>query len=307
MRDRRILKRYRLFKEELTTYPTRVDVIQPTGTFRRSRSEKQEVTSFLVLGTIEARTRTTVQRITGVMKQTLLAALIAANNRPVTIEALSEELWGPTPPAKMENALQAQVSRIRRLLNRLEPERPESRLITTVSSYRMMVSWSEVDVLSFERTVNVIQDRPCTDLRRDIRDLRSALELWRGPIFGGLTGGAICQAAAARYQQIRTTALELLYDRELRNGNQARIIPELMGLMAESPTSEQLCSLLMVALYRSGRQAEALEVYRHLRRHLADELGMETSPVLRRYEKAILDHDPLLFQQAAPPVFSKGD
>ncbi|WP_018909048.1 BTAD domain-containing putative transcriptional regulator [Salinispora arenicola] len=265
------------------------------------------MTSFLVLGTIEARTRTTVQRITGVMKQTLLAALIAANNRPVTIEALSEELWGPTPPAKMENALQAQVSRIRRLLNRLEPERPESRLITTVSSYRMMVSWSEVDVLSFERTVNVIQDRPCTDLRRDIRDLRSALELWRGPIFGGLTGGAICQAAAARYQQIRTTALELLYDRELRNGNQARIIPELMGLMAESPTSEQLCSLLMVALYRSGRQAEALEVYRHLRRHLADELGMETSPVLRRYEKAILDHDPLLFQQAALPVFSKGD
>lgn len=256
--------------------------------------------SFLVLGTMEVRTRSTVYRVGGAMKQTLLAALIAANNRPLTIDALAEELWGTTPPAKMENALQAQVSRIRRMLNRIEPDRRESRLVTTVSGYRLNVSWTEVDALSFAHTVEVIRERPRTNPRRDISDLRSALALWRGPVFGGSVGGPICQIAAAHYREIRTSALELLYDLELRMDNHARIIPELIEMVAENPTSEQFCSLLMVALYRSGRQTEALDVYRQLRRHLAEELGMEPSPVLRRYEKAILDHDPLLLNYRQP-------
>jgi len=252
------------------------------------------MTSFFVLGAMEIRNRNHVVRVTGTMKQTLVAAFVAAHNELITVDTLAEELWGTTPPAKMENALQAQISRIRRMLGGIEPDRQDPRLVTSVSGYRFSLAWTEVDAMSFLHTVDVIRSRPRVDLFRDIADLRSALSLWRGPVFGGLTGGPLCQTTATRYTEARTTAHELLFDLELRVGNHARIVPELTELFAQNPMREQFCSLLMVALYRSGRQIEALEVYRQLRRRLADELGIEPSPILRRFEKAILDHDPLL-------------
>lgn len=255
------------------------------------------MTSFFVLGAMEMRNRNHVVRVSGTMKQTLVAAFIAANNDLITVDALAEELWGTTPPLKMENALQAQISRIRRVLTAMEPDRREPRLVTSVSGYRFSVAWTEVDAMSFLHTVDVIRSRPRVDPYRDIADLRSALSLWRGPVFGGLTGGPLCRTTVARYDEARTTAHELLFDLELRVGNHARIVPELTELFAQNPMREQLCSLLMVALYRSGRQIEALEVYRELRKRIAEELGIEPSPILRRFEKAILDHDPLLLYE----------
>jgi len=230
------------------------------------------------------------------MRQTLLAAFLTAENKLVTVDTLAEELWGTAPPAKMENALQAQISRLRRTLARLEPARKEPRLTTTAAGYRFSVHWSELDALSFLQTVENIRVRGGADLRRDIAELRAALSLWRGPVFGGLLGGPMCQTASAKYQEARNTALEMLYDLELRSGSHAKIIPELTELVAQNAMQEQFCSLLMVALYRSGRQADALSVYRQLRYRFAEELGIEPSPVLRRYEKAILDHDPLLMR-----------
>jgi DNA-binding SARP family transcriptional activator len=230
------------------------------------------------------------------MRQTLLAAFLAAEDKLVAIDLLAEELWGTTPPAKMENALQAQISRLRGALRRIEPERHEHRLSTSAAGYRFAVHWSEIDAASFVHTVDTIRARGGTDLNRDIADLRSALELWRGPVFGGLAGGLLCQTAAAKYDEARHTALEMLFDLELRNGAHAKVIPELAELVAQNPMQEQFCSLLMVALYRVGRQADALNVYRDLRCRFDAELGIEPSPVLRQYERAILNHDPLLMR-----------
>ncbi|WP_018348342.1 AfsR/SARP family transcriptional regulator [Longispora albida] len=253
--------------------------------------------NYLVLGSMEIRgPQDSIVRPAGTMRQTLLATFLAAGDKLVTIDALAEELWGTTPPSKMENALQAQVSRLRRTLAKLEPDRREPRLTTTASGYRLNVHWSELDAWSFLRTVEAIRNRAGTDLHRDIAELREALALWRGPIFGGLAGGPVCQTAAIKYAEARTTALELLYDLELKTGGHTRIIPELTELVAQNAMQEHFCSLLMVALYRSGRQIDALTVYRQLRYRLAEELGVEPSPVLRRYEKAILDHDPLLMR-----------
>jgi DNA-binding SARP family transcriptional activator len=150
--------------------------------------------------------------------------------------------------------------------------------------------------------VNAIRARDGADLARDIADLRSALAMWNGPVFGGLAGGPLCQVAALKYDEARNSALEMLYDLELKNGGHAKIIPELTELVNQNPLSEQFCSLLMVALYRDGRQADALELYRQLRQRFAEELGIEPSPVLRQYEMAILNHDPLLRRLEPDPL-----
>jgi DNA-binding SARP family transcriptional activator len=249
---------------------------------------------FSVLGSIEIRGVGQILRPRRPMRQTLLAAFLAAENKLVSVDVLAEELWGTEPPAKMENALQAQISRLRRALHRLEPENKGDRLTTSVAGYRFAVHWSEIDACSFVHTVDAIRARDGTDLARDIADLRSALAMWNGPVFGGLAGGPMCQVAALKYEEARNSALEMLYDLELKNGGHAKIVPELTELVNQNPLSEQFCSLLMVALYRSGRQADALELYRQLRVRFAEELGIEPSPVLRQYEMAILNHDPLL-------------
>ncbi len=251
---------------------------------------------FSVLGSMEIHAANHVFRPRGAMIQTLFASLLAAEDRFVRADALAEELWGAAPPAKSDNALQAQVSRLRRLLARAEPREREQRLRTNVSGYRFSFHWTELDASLFQHTVGAIRDRSTTDLRRDVADLRDALSLWRGPVFGGLLGGQICQTAAAKYEESKIAALELLFDLELKTDGYSRIIPELTELVRQHPLREQFCSLLMVALYRSGRQIDALDAYRRLRRSLDEDLGVEPSPVLRRYELAILNHDPLLMR-----------
>jgi DNA-binding SARP family transcriptional activator len=254
------------------------------------------MSEFLVLGPMEIHHQNRVVRPRGPMLQTLLAAFLAAGGKLAMADALSEELWGATPPSKADNALQAQISRLRRTLGRLEPGREQPRLVTSVCGYQLRIDADELDAWTFLRTVDEIRDRTGGDPARDVADLRAALELWRGPVFGGLTGGPLCQTAAAKWEEARLNALDLLYDRELEVGEHARAIPELTELVAQNPLQEQFCRLLMVALYRSGRQTDALEVYRQLRHRLGDELGIDPSPVLRRYEQAILNHDPLLLK-----------
>jgi DNA-binding SARP family transcriptional activator len=250
--------------------------------------------SFLVLGSMELRTPVHTVRVRGLMQQTLLATFLAEADKLIPVDALTEELWGTTPPAKSENALQAQISRLRRSLARLEPDRKEPRVITRASGYQFSVHWSELDAWTFQHTVDAIRARAGADRKRDVAELRAALALWRGPVFGGLAAGSICQTAATKYEESRTAALGLLYELELDLGRHATIVPELTELLAQNPMYEQFCRLLMVALYRTGRQIDALNVYRRVRRRLADEFGMEPSPLLRRYEEAILNHDPFL-------------
>jgi DNA-binding SARP family transcriptional activator len=257
------------------------------------------VLRFSILGTIEIYHKDKAARLTGVMQQTLLAAFLVSGGTLLTVDALMDELWGTTPPAKAGNALQAQVSRLRRCLGRLELDRTHSRLATTPVGYLFHLDRSELDAWQFIDEFDRIRLRAESEpgnVSELTAELRRALAGWRGPLFGGMVGGPICQTAAARYWESRNSALCLLYDLEIRSGRHAKILPELTELFANNASQEQLCMLLMIALYRSGRQTDALNVYRRLRAKLAGNLGIEPSPILRECERAILAHDPSLME-----------
>lgn len=255
---------------------------------------------FSILGAVEARSDAGVLRPRGAMQQTLLSALLVSTNAVVPVEELILELWGTTPPAKVENALQAQVSRLRRNLASIEPERSKSRVQTSICGYCLSLDRLELDALSFVDTVEMIRlrvrrgDPRSRDLRADIQDMRGALAQWHGPVFGGLTGGRLCQDAGIGFLEARNAALSLLYELELDAGGHARILPELTLTHLRHPSHEQFCILLMRALYLAERQIDALNVYRRFRDHLMETLGIDPSPTLRDLERAILTHDPLL-------------
>ncbi|ATZ29711.1 Transcriptional regulatory protein MoaR1 (plasmid) [Streptomyces lavendulae subsp. lavendulae] len=255
---------------------------------------------FSVLGSIEIMKQRVAVRLGGAMQQTLLATLLAAGGSLVTVDSLILELWGTTPPNKVENALQAQVSRVRRTLAAVEPDREGSRVVTSTSGYMFLFDRWELDAYLFLDTVDAIHARTGTDTlsehRQNVADLRAGLSRWRGPVFGGLAGGPICRTASTRYMEARNSALILLYDLELRTGGHERILPELTELYSRNPNHEQFCMLLMRALYRCGRQLDALTVYRQCRHNMIESQGIEPSPVLSQYERAILTHDPMLLQ-----------
>lgn len=267
----------------------------PDSTIVGSTADQKdrERIKFLYLGALECWLGHRPVEIRGTMQRTLLAALLAAGSKPVSVDALVAELWGENPPASAENALQAHVSRLRRKL-RCAGGCTSVSLSSLPSGYRLMVSQDDADATTFMRALNDGRGRRHMDVPTTIAKLRSAVALWRGPVFGGPLGGPICQATAARYEAARSVAVELLFDLELRCGRHTEVIPELSELVESPSLNERFCEQLMVALYRSGRQTEALEVYRRMRMRLDADLGVAPSPTLRKYERAILAHDPVL-------------
>ncbi|MEK8169278.1 AfsR/SARP family transcriptional regulator [Streptomyces sp. M19] len=144
--------------------------------------------------------------------------------------------------------------------------------------YQLLVDDAELDATVFVETVRRAQERLDVDPRGASESLRAALHMWRGPAFGGDAGGALSRAAAVRYEEYRIRAMELFFDSELALGNHTRVLGELREAHAENPLRERFCEQLMIALYRSGRQAEALETYRHMWSRLTEDLGIEPSP-----------------------------
>jgi DNA-binding SARP family transcriptional activator len=220
----------------------------------------------------------------GRFQRTLLATLLINAGRVVTASSLIDELWGESPPGDAENALQAHISRLRGKL--------PAPLVRLPSGYRLLVEPHEIDAEMFVRSVVRLRARRDLLPAEVIERLRAALSLWRGPVFGGDLGGFGCQAAAARYEEHHAAALELLYDTELELGRHANVVAELRELVESKSVNERLCAQLMVALYRTGRQTDALAVYRRIRTRLADELGTTPSASLQRMELAILAQDP---------------
>ncbi|MEU9634289.1 BTAD domain-containing putative transcriptional regulator [Streptomyces tendae] len=253
---------------------------------------------FFTLGPSEIRGSNRIMRPKGAIQQLLFASFMATAGQVVTVESLAEELWGTTPPKKMNNALQAQISRLRRMLAHLEPD-SVPRITATVSGYQFRLRSGELDAQVFLDSIEAIRTGVGGDPRRCANDLRRAITLWRGPAFGGVVGGPLCQTAASKYEEARLSALELLYGIELKCGRHARIIPELTETLALNPVQEQFCRLLMLALYRSGRHIDALNTYRQFRHRLNEDLGVDPSPTLRWCESAILEHDPALLGEPA--------
>ena len=211
----------------------------------------------------------------------LLVLLLLNRNRTVRTEALVDQLWDERPPATATKTVQVYVSQLRKALG--------DRLETKPGGYELRVGHEELDADRFERLV------------REAEHTR-ALDLWRGPALVDVRGEAFARSAAERLEESRLAALEDRIEGDLEAGRHAALVGELEQLVAEHPLRERLRGQLMLALYRSGRQAEALDVYRRTRALLADELGLEPSPELRELEQAILRQDRALRRERPQAV-----
>jgi SARP family transcriptional regulator, regulator of embCAB operon len=253
---------------------------------------------FNILGNIEIRCGGIRVAVRGAQQRTLLVTLLVNAGKLVLTESIMNEIWGQVPPDRVENALHAHVSRLRCKFATVCRESTVD-IVNWPSGYQLdLGKGAELDAAILIDTLAEVRSAEDMPAGEAIERLRSALALWRGPAFGGPLGGPICLSAAARYVQTRLSALSLLYDLELKRGHHAEIIGELTELTSSEELNERLCEQLMVALYRDGRQAEALAVYRKMWERLNDELGVDVSPSLRKYERAILIQDPRLLQAA---------
>ncbi|MGW2564265.1 AfsR/SARP family transcriptional regulator [Streptomyces sp. NPDC001514] len=243
---------------------------------------------------MEIRTPAGHVEIPGDLQRALIQVLLVSEGRAVPGEMLVEEVWGDSAPDHQTNALQAHISRLRRRLRSLEPERITSRLTTHPSGYRLVVGSGELDAAEFVQKVGEAETLLPECPARAAELLRQALGMWRGPVFGHFPGGSACRLAGARYEEHRLRSMELLFDAEIGAGRHAQILAELNDVHTSNPLRERFCEQLMIALYRSGRQADALDAYRRMWRRLSDEIGVLPSPSLRGVEHAILSHDPEL-------------
>ena len=234
--------------------------------------------------------------IDGLRQRAVLAGLLLHANEVVPSERLLVDLWGEDSPPSAGNALQAAISRLRRAL-------PPGRLITRAPGYALRIFPEELDVSQFEQMVSegreVLAAGAATQAART---LNQALSLWQGPALADFRYEPFAQAEISRLEELHLTCLEERVDADLALGSASVLIPELRRLVSEHPMRERLRGQLMLALYRDGRQTEALEVYREFRSVLREELGLDTTPHLRELEAAILRHDSLLSRASATAV-----
>src|SRR6516162_11367154 len=229
------------------------------------------------------------RRITigGLRQRAVLAGLVLHANEVVPSEQLLVELWGEDSPPGAANALQAAISRVRRAL-------PPGRLITKAPGYLLRIFPEELDVSQFEQLVSEGREALAAGAAEQAaRTLRQALSLWRGPALADFRYEPFAQAEIVRLEELHLTCLEERVEADLALGLASVLVAELQRLVSEHPLRERLRSQLMLALYRDGRQTEALEVYHEFRSVLRDELGLDPSPQLRELETAILQHDSL--------------
>ena len=230
-------------------------------------------------------------------QRALLALLVLRANELVASDRLVEELWGESPPPTAHKMLQNQVSSLRRALGR------NGRLETQGSAYRLNVHPGELDVDRFEELVAQGRAEMESDPDGAAEKLRQALDLWRGPPLSDLAYEPFTQTEIARLEERRWAAFEARVAAELALGRHADLVSELEAAVAEQPLREHLHGQLMLALYRCGRQAEALEAYRTARRTLVEEIGVEPGAELRVLHDAILAQDPGLDAPAGQEEF----
>jgi predicted ATPase/DNA-binding SARP family transcriptional activator len=251
---------------------------------------------FRILGSLDVRAGAGAIGLAGAKPRALLAVLLLHANEPVSAERLAIALWGEDAPAGASKTIQVYVSRLRRALG--EP----GVLATTPGGYRLRVLPGELDADRFKRLA-AEGHRALADGAPDraARLLREALSLWRGPALVDVAYEAFAQAEIERLEEERLAALEARVEADLELARHAELAGELAQLVAAHPLRERLHAQLMLALYRTGRQADALEAYRAARRVFVEELGIEPSPELRGLEEAILKHDAAV-QAPAPPA-----
>ena len=231
------------------------------------------------------------------MPRAVLALLLLRANEVVSSDQLVEELWAGAPPASGAKGLHVHVSRLRRALAAGHSDPDGERLVTTAGGYVLRVGPEELDVQRCERLIGegrslLAAGRPDQALAA----LSGAVELWRGDVLADFQYDAFAQGEIARLGELRAAVLEERIAVEMLLGREAQVLGELERLVRDYPYRERLRGQLMLALYRTGRQAEALAAYRAARSALVDELGIEPSVELRQLHEAILAQDETLLQ-----------
>ena len=243
---------------------------------------------FRILGPLEVRLDGRIVTLEGAKARALLVLLLVHANTVVPSEQLIEDLWSGSPPSSAPNALQVYVSQLRKLVGR-------EALVTRPPGYLLRADPDLVDAVRFERLVEQARKELAGGTPEPaLAALEEALSLWRGTPLSEFVYERFAQREIGRLEELRQAALEERFEAHLALGRGADLVGELEALVAEHPLRERLRGQLMLALYRSGRQAEALELYQATRRLLVDELGIEPSPSLQRLEGAILRQDPSL-------------
>ena len=232
---------------------------------------------FQILGPLEVRDDGEPVALGGGKQRALLALLLLRPNEVVSSDRLIDELWHGEPPETARKALQVHVSNLRKALG-------EGRIVTQAPGYRLRVEPGELDLERFETLRGV----------GDADGLRSALAIWRGAPLADFAYEPFAQAERHRLEELRLTTIEQRIEADLELGRHADLVPELERLVADEPLRERPRAQLMLALYRCGRQADALDSYQTARRVLVDELGIEPGRALQELEGDILRQDPSL-------------
>jgi DNA-binding SARP family transcriptional activator len=245
-----------------------------------------------VLGPLELRYRGADVPIRAARVRRLLGLLLLSRGRVVSIDRLVDELWDNDPPDSALAALRVHVSRLRKML---AAAGLENLLVTRPTGYLLDIADGSVDADRFESAVAAARGvADAGDPRRAAELFRSALAMWRGPALSGIAASAYVAGEAARLEETRMNALEDCISAEIAAGDARDVLGELEALTVEHPLRERLWSLRMLALYRSGRQADALDCYQALRRHLDEELGLEPSAEVARLHQEMLAQSPSL-------------
>ncbi|MEA2128209.1 MAG: hypothetical protein QOJ85_1100, partial [Solirubrobacteraceae bacterium] len=249
---------------------------------------------FRILGPLEVRNDRGPVALGGMKPRALLAVLLLHRNEPVTAERLALAVWGDEAQHTAVKTVQVHISRLRKAL-------ADADIVTTsTAGYCLHVGPHELDADRFERLVEDASRALADGLpERAAAELREALALWRGPPLADLAFERFAGTEIARLEEQRLVALETRIEADIAVGRHAEVIAELQQILAEHPRRERLAAHLMLALYRGGRQAEALEVYGNVRRTLIAEIGVEPGRELRRLQEAILRQDVALEAQVA--------
>jgi DNA-binding SARP family transcriptional activator len=247
---------------------------------------------FRILGPLEVTGDGEQIALGGASQRALLAVLLLHANEVVSSDLLIDQLWGDEPPASGVTALQVRVSQLRKALGK-----NAARLETSPSGYVLRVEPDEFDLDSFTR---LLSDAESAEPAVVAEKLREALALWRGQALTGLADASFARAAIVRMDELRLAAVERSIDAELALGRHSRLVGELEALVLQHPLRERLHVQLMLALYRSGRQAEALAAFTAVRGMLVDKLGIEPNRSAQELQRAILLQDPALSFEGVP-------
>jgi DNA-binding SARP family transcriptional activator/class 3 adenylate cyclase/tetratricopeptide (TPR) repeat protein len=245
---------------------------------------------FRILGPLEVLDEGREVALGGSKQRALLAVLVLHANETLSTDRLIEELWGEHQPATAAKTVQVHVSRLRKAL-----AGGGDLLVTRERGYRLELEPDSVDAHQFERLLAEARDELGAERpEQAAAHLERALALWRGEPLADLAYEPFAQREVARLADLRVAAVELQIDAKLELGGHAEVVAQLEALIAEHPFRERLRGQLMLALYRSDRQADALQAYQDARRKLVEELGIEPGERLRELERAILAQDPAL-------------